>query len=131
MRLYKYRTLNEYTKDLIINNKHYFSSIANLNDPFECQFELELSTSKKQIVEKIAKTYKNASEKELKKVSAHFEMQGTPQAIEMSKLVYTDLVLFAERIYEKGYVENRDYLYQTKKNYLLNEIINRSMVNEN
>jgi len=40
--IYKYFTINEYLLRTLINNELYFSCPSDFNDPFDCQFKLEL-----------------------------------------------------------------------------------------
>jgi len=41
MKLYKYRSINDHTKDIFRNKKIYFPKPTEFNDPFDCQIEFE------------------------------------------------------------------------------------------
>jgi hypothetical protein len=38
--LYKYRPVNEFTKDIVCNSRVWFAKPATLNDPFDCQINV-------------------------------------------------------------------------------------------
>jgi Protein of unknown function (DUF2971) len=122
MKLYKYRQLNEFTFDLIYNNNHYFSKPSNLNDPFECKFELVLSTDKEQIISKLANSFITSDKTKLNQMALAYKSSGSKEGIEVAELMFTDPIKCAEKIYQKGYVENPTALYEGKKKFLLKSI---------
>jgi len=42
MKVYKYRPIDDYTKDSLLKNYLFFSKPSSLNDPFECTFKLDM-----------------------------------------------------------------------------------------
>jgi hypothetical protein len=57
--IYKYFTVNEYLLRSLINNELFFSNPMNFNDPFDCQFELNLisgSEAESELKERMALT---------------------------------------------------------------------------
>jgi len=50
-KLYKYRPINEFTKDIICNNRIWFAKPATLNDPFDCQVQVVFQPDQEQLKE--------------------------------------------------------------------------------
>jgi len=68
MKLYKYRNINEHTKDIFRNRRIYFPKPTEFNDPFDCQIEFENDVTVdvyKQFTEKHS-VENNFSEEEIK-----------------------------------------------------------------
>jgi hypothetical protein len=122
MKLYKYREINDFTFDLIYNNNHYFSKPENLNDPFECKFDLVLSTDKEAIISKLVNRFCTCEKTELDKMSFAYRIQGTKESIEVADLMYTNPRKCAEKIYHKAYIEYPEIFREGKRKSLLNAI---------
>lgn len=63
--IYKYFTINEFLLKNLINNELYFSNPLKFNDPFDCQFELNLIDNSEAERDLIDKMQLNESEKKL------------------------------------------------------------------
>lgn len=46
--LYKYRIWNDFTKEILLENKLYFSCANEFNDPFDCSINLKMDGTRKQ-----------------------------------------------------------------------------------
>src|SRR5438067_2036584 len=44
-KLYKYRLIDDFTKDIILNHRVYFCAPADFNDPFDCKMPLDFAAS--------------------------------------------------------------------------------------
>lgn len=58
-KLYKYRSWPcKYTKDILINNRLYLSSPKEFNDPFDCEFYLDMSGTEDELLSAIKRDIK-------------------------------------------------------------------------
>jgi len=53
-KLYRYRPINEYLDDILINNRLWFSSPIDFNDPFDCNIDMETTSSPERIKQYIS-----------------------------------------------------------------------------
>jgi len=63
LKLQRYKPINDFIDDLLLNNRHYFATSAELNDPFELKFSLNLSGDLNAIENAIEKHVRALSKK--------------------------------------------------------------------
>lgn len=56
-KLYKYCPWNDYTKDIIVNNRLYFSSANNFNDPFDANLIIDMDGTPEEWIKKYVELY--------------------------------------------------------------------------
>jgi len=79
-KLYKYRPWDDFTKEIILENKLYFSCADDFNDPFDCSVNLKMDGTKKQWSNEVIKTKaqtlgRNLSHKERKIICNAFDLK--------------------------------------------------------
>ncbi len=63
--LYKYRTLDEYSEKILLNNEIYIPSPLEFNDPFDCKFNYDINTSVKYLRKQLREQYPSFSNEQL------------------------------------------------------------------
>jgi hypothetical protein len=58
-KLYKYRLIDDFTKDIILNRRVYFCAPADFNDPFDCKMPLDFSATDTELQEWVTKVGSN------------------------------------------------------------------------
>lgn len=115
--LYKYQGISDRTLN-VIGGKHYFATAKELNDPFECKFDLKLNTDLEDVSRQIYEWITSLSKRERRLYSLRF------LALNELKL-WIDFNYFPKRFCKKlistGY-RNLERLHEYKNSYLLSEI---------
>jgi len=76
MRLYRYRTINDWLAPLLLKRECYFASVEELNDPFECKFDFKPATNRAIFIERTARRIASLSERDRKLLALEYLSKG-------------------------------------------------------